>query len=215
MVATYRCLLSFALLLGIATPALADTPFKPASCKVLGAKHVVAGRFQLTVGELNTFKQSHPFAARPPRAKANANARTVLKSATLADLIAAINTTPGSTQKTTLPGKPRIWAYCGIVDNWHYAALAAHQKCNSQETGNGNAYFKADSSYSAFNDTLNHHVLYQPVANLSLADNDIVLEGSCYVCSSTGSVGTATAIPRGQIKLPTRVVVDETVSPPR
>lgn len=213
MVAPYRCLLSFALLLGIATPALADTPFQPTSCKVLGAKHVVAGRFQLTVGELNALKQSHPFAARPPRAKANANAnaRTVLKSATLADLIAAINTTPG----TSLPDKDHIWAYCGIVDNWHYAALAALQKCNSQETGNGNAYFKADSSYSAFNDTLNHHALYQPVANLSLADSDIVLEGSCHVCSSTGSVGTATAIPREQIKLPTRVVVDETVSPPR
>ena len=144
MAAPYRCLLSFALLLGIATPALADTPFKPASCKVLGAKHVVAGRFQLTVGELNTFKQSHPFATRPPGA--NVNARIEPKKATLADLIVAINTTPGSTQKTTLPGKPRIWAYCGIVDNWHYAALAAHQKCNSQETGNGNAYFKADSS---------------------------------------------------------------------
>lgn len=214
MVATYRCLLSFALLLGIATPALADTPFKPASCKVRGAKQVVAGRFQLTVGELNTFKQSHPFAARPPGA--NANARTVLKRAVLGDLIAAINTTLGSTQKTNLPNdENHIEAWCGIVDNWHYAALAAHQKCNSQGTGNGNAYFKADSSYSAFNDTLNHHALYQPVANLSLADNDIVLEGSCYVCSSTGSVGTATAIPRGQIKLPTPVVVDETVSPPR
>ena len=213
MVATYRCLLSFALLLGIATPALADTPFKPSSCKLRGAKHVFAGNVQLTLDELNAFKESHPFATRPPGA--NVNARIAPKKATLADLIVAINTTPGSTQKTTLPGKPRIWAYCGIVDNWHYAALAAHQKCNSQETGNGNAYFKADSSYSAFNDTLNHHDLYQPVANLSLAGSDIVLEGSCHVCSSTGSVGTATAIPREQIKLPTRVVVDETVSPPR
>ena len=215
MVATYRCLLSFALLLGIATPAWADTPFKPSSCKLRGAKHVFAGNVQLTLDELNAFKESHPFATRPPGAKdnanANANARTVLKSATLADLIAAINTTPG----TSLPDKDHIQPYCGIVDNWHYAALAAHQKCNSQETGNGNAYFKADSSYSAFNDTLNHHDLYQPVANLSLAGSDIVLEGSCHVCSSTASVGPATAIPREQIKLPTPVVVDETVSPPR
>ena len=214
MVAPYRCLLSFALLLGIATPALADTPFQPASCKLRGAKHVFAGNVQLTLGELNTFKQLHRFAVLPPGAKANA--RTVLKSATLADLIVAINTTPGSTQNTSLPNDENgIMAWCGIVDNWHYAALAVHRKCNSPGTGNGNAYFKADSSYSAFNDTLNHHVLYQPHANSSLAVSDIVLKGSCNVCSSTISVGTATALPRGQIKLPTPVAVDETVSPPR
>ncbi|MES2672537.1 MAG: hypothetical protein V4673_19240 [Pseudomonadota bacterium] len=211
MVAPYRCLLSFALLLGIASPVLADTPFQPTSCKLRGAKHVFAGKVQLTRDELNTFKQLHRFATHPP----GANARTVPKKATLADLIAAINRTPSGTQRTTLPGKDHIQPWCGIVDNWHYAALAVHQKCNSQETGNGNAYFKADSNYSAFNDSLNHHVLYQPDADSSLADGDIVLEGSCHVCSSTRSAGTATALPRGQIKLPTPVAVDETVSPPR
>lgn len=214
MVAPFRCLLSLALLLGIATPALADTPFEPASCKVRGAKRIVVGRFQLTVGELNTFKQSHRFAARPPGAKANA--RTAHKRATLADLIAAINTTPGRTQKTSLPNdESHIEPWCGIVDNWHYAALAAYQECNSPEASNGNAYFKADNSYSGFNDTLNHHALYQPVANLNLADSDIVLEGSCYVCSSTRSAGTATAIPRSQIKLPTPVKEDKPASAPR
>lgn len=214
MVTPFRCLLSLALLLGIATPAWADSPFEPTSCKAPGAKHVVVGRFQITVGELNTFKQSHRFAEHPPRGTANARART--KRADLAQLIAVINATPVRTQKSIVPNdESHIEPWCGIVDDWHYAALAAYQQCNSPEASNGNAYFKADNSYSGFNDTLNHHAMYQPVANLSLAESDIVLEGNCYVCSSIRSVGTATAIPRSQIQLPRPVEGKETTPPPR
>ena len=214
MVAPFRCLLSLALLLGIATPAWADSPFEPTSCKAPGTKRVVVGRFQITAGELNTFKQSHRFAEHPPRGTANARART--KRADLAQLIAVINATPVRTQKSIVPNdESHIEPWCGIVDDWHYAALAAYKQCNSQGTSNGNAYFKADNSYTAFNDTVNHHSLYQPVANMSLADSDIVLEGDCYVCSTTRSIGPATTIPRGQIKLPTPLKEDKTASPRR
>lgn len=214
MVVPFRFMLPLLLMLGVATPAWADTPFEPASCKARGAKRIVVGRFQLTVGELNAFKQTHRFATRPPGAKANA--RTVYKSATLGDLIAVINRTPARARKSIVPNHETLPdAWCGIVDNWHYAALAAYRQCNSQAASNGNAYFKADNSYTAFNDTLNHHALYQPVANISVADSDIVLEGSCYACLSTRSAGAATAIPRGQIQLPTPVEGSEVVSPPR
>ena len=36
-----------------------------------------------------------------------------------------------------------------------------------------------------------------------LAGGDIVLEGSCNICTSAVSTGSATALPRDQIKLPT------------
>jgi hypothetical protein len=200
MVTSFRCLLSLALLLGIATPAWADSPSEPASCKLRGAKRIVVGRFQLTAGELNTFKQSHRFAEHPPRGTPSAR----IKRANLADLIAVISATPSRTQKSIVPNQEsHIEPWCGIVDDWHYAALAAYQQCNSSPgASNGNAYFKADNSYSGFNDTLNHHALFQPVANLSLAESDVVLEGNCYVCSSIRSVGNATAIPRNQIQPP-------------
>ena len=214
MVVPFRFMLPLLLMLGVATPAWADTPFEPASCKARGAKRIVVGRFQLTVGELNAFKQTHRFATRPPGAKVNA--RTAYKRATLGDLIAVINTTPASARKSIVPNHetpPDAW--CGIVDNWHYAALAAYKQCNSQGASSGNAYFKADNSYTAFNDTLNHHALYQPVANVSVADSDIVLEGDCYVCSTIRSPGTATTTPRSQITLPTPVKEDRTTSPRR
>lgn len=214
MIASFRYLLSLALLLGIATPALADTPLEPASCKVPGARRIVVDRFRITVGELNAFKQTHRFATRPPGA--TAQARTADKRATLGDLIAVISTTPGSARKSIVPNDenpPDDW--CGIVDNWHYAALVAYQQCNSQGASNGNAYFKADTSYDTFNDTQNHHARYQPFANVSLADNDIVLEGDCYICWTTRSAGTATTIPRSQIKVLTPVEEDKKTSPRR
>lgn len=206
-----RCLLGLALMLGVAAPVLADDPAEPAACKVPGAKRVVVGRFQLTLADLNAYKQAHPFASRPPGARANA--RIAYKRATLADLIAVIEKPqrtarlPGANGSQHGPisgipvGEKQPDAWCGIVDEWHYSALLARQMCNSLPGGNGQAYFKADPAYTAFNDTANHHTSYKAVASQNAVGGDFVLEGDCYVCTSVRSVSTETLIPRDRIKV--------------
>ena len=103
-------------------------------------------------------------------------------------------------------------SWCGIVDEWHYAALTARQECNALAGSNGNAYFRANPGYTAFNDPNNHHGLFKLDGR---QDSEIVLEGSCYVCSTAVSVGTATAIPREQTLVPTPEKKDNDVPPPR
>ena len=201
MTAYCRFILSLAMTLGIAAPALADPPLEPSACNVRGAKRVAIGSFHFTAGELRDFRLQHPFATQRPGAKANA--RKECKRATLPELISVIGMTPNKARNIVNSGegpKPELW--CGIVDEWLYAALQAQQYCNSPSLGNGNAYFKVDASYSDFNNTDNHHLLYKPNASLVHADSDIVLEGSCYVCT-VRSIGTATAIPQDQIKVRT------------
>lgn len=209
MVVPFRFMVSLALMLGVSAPALADQAIEPASCKQRGAKRIVIGRFQITAGQLSAYKQAHPFAEQPPRAAGMAVARSPVKRANLAELLAVVNATPGSAQKTTVPNQgSHIDPWCGIVDDWHYSALAAYQQCNNPSAGSANAYFKADASYTGFNDALNHHALYKPAASLSQSDSDIVLEGDCYVCSTTRTVGPATTLPKDQIRLPTPVKGD-------
>lgn len=205
-----RCLLGLALMLGFAAPVLADDPVEPASCKLRGAKRVFVGNFQFTLAELNAYRQTHRFATRPPGA--SAIARTAYKRATLADLIAAMEKSQRNARLSVANGsehgpiigapidekEPDAW--CGIVDDWHYSALLARQICNSPQIGNGQAYFKADASYTAFNDKDNHHGSYKAVANQNAVGSDIVLHGSCYVCTGGRSIGTATAIPRVPVK---------------
>ena len=195
-----RCLLGLALMLGVAAPALADNPAEPATCKAPGAKRVVVGKFQFTLAELNAYRKVHPFATRPPGA--SAIARSAYKRATLADLIATIEKNGRNAQKISLPNnESHIEPWCGIVDDWHYSALLARQMCNRLPGGNGQAYFKADPAYTAFNDTANHHSSYKAVASQNAVGGDFVLQGDCYVCTSGRSIGTATAIPRDQVKV--------------
>lgn len=203
----FRCLLGLALMFGIAAPALADDPAEPASCKAPGAKRVVVGRFQITLAQFNTFKQQHPFPVR--QAADRTGAGKICRKTTLANLITAVGDAPGHTQKLASTGGGKIDVqWCGIVDDWHHSALLARQICNSPEIGNGQAYFKADSSYTAFNDAANHHTLFKATPsvvatsqNPNIVDDDtIVLEGSCYVCTSRRSVDAAAALPRNQIK---------------
>ncbi|GEM_PF-1490559 len=206
-----RCLLGLALMLGVATPALADNPAEPASCKAPGAKRVVVGRFQFTLAQLNAYRNVHPFATRPPGA--SAITKTALKRATLADLIAVVDKpqrtarlpVANGSEHGPIPGIPvndkEPDAWCGIVDEWHYSALLARQMCNRLPGGNGQAYFKADPAYTAFNDTANHHSSYKAVASQNAVGGDFVLQGDCYVCTSGRSIGPATAIPRDQVKV--------------
>lgn len=194
-----HCLLGLALMLGFTAPALADDPVEPASCKLRGAKRVFVGNFQFTLADLNTYKHAHRFATRPPGARANA--RTAYKRATLADLIAASEKKGRNAQKVGLPdNESHDEPWCGIVDDWHYSALLARQICNSLPGSNGQAYFQADPAYTAFNDTANHHTSYKAVANQNAVGGDIVLHGSCYVCTGGRSIGTATATPRIPVK---------------
>lgn len=205
-----RCLLGLALMLGVAAPVLADDPAEPAACKVRGAKRVVVGRFQFTLADLNAYRNVHPFATHPPGASATAKAAQ--KRATLADLIAVVDkpqrtarlSGANGSQHGPISGIPVVEkhpdAWCGIVDEWHYSALLARQMCNSLPGGNGQAYFKADPAYTAFNDTANHHTSYKAVASQNAVGGDFVLQGDCYVCTSGRSVGTATALPKDQIK---------------
>ncbi|MCC7249053.1 MAG: hypothetical protein IT473_10565 [Lysobacter sp.] len=206
-----RCLLSLALMLGVAAPALADDPAEPATCKARGAKRVVVGEFQFTLAQLNAYRNVHRFATRPPGA--SAIAKTEHKRATLADLIAVIDNPQRNARLsvansgehgpiTSVPideKGPDAW--CGIVDEWHYSALLARQICNSLPGSNGQAYFKADPAYTAFNDTANHHTSYKAVASQNAVGGDFVLHGDCYVCTSGRSIGPATAIPRDQVKV--------------
>lgn len=214
----FRCSLALALTLGVAAPVFADPPLEPAACKVRGAKRVLVGRFQFTLEEFKAFKQGNLFATHPPGA--TPNGRTAHKRATLADLVAAMEASRGNARRPSANGSedaPRtkiacgpkhIDAWCGIVDDWHYAALLARQMCNSPEIGNGEAYFKADAGYTAFNDSANHHALFEATPSVVATnqnpnivdDGNIVLEGSCYVCTSRRSVDSATAIPRGPVK---------------
>ncbi len=218
MVSPFRYIFSLALMLGIATPAWADSPVEPASCQAIGAKRIVVGRFVLKAVDVNAFKQAYSFPTHPPGAKTNPNARTAYRRATLAELVTTIRKMLGnSTQRVGLPNNENHNPpWCGIVDDWQYAALAAYQQCNnSMGASYGNAYFKADDSYGAFNDTQNHHALYKQVVNTSHGTGDIILEGDCYVCSTKRSVDTATTIPRSQIKVPMPVKEDKTTSPRR
>ena len=218
MVTPFRYMFSLALMLGIATPAWADSPVEPASCQAIGAKRIVVGRFVLKASDLNAFKQAYSFPTHPPGGKTNANARTAYRRATLAELVATIRRMPGnSTQRVGLPNiESHDAPWCGIVDEWQYAALAAYQQCNnSPGASNGNAYFKVDTSYGAFNDTLDHHARYNQVVNASHATGDILLAGDCDVCSTKRSAGTATTIPRSEIQVPTPVADDKTTSPRR
>lgn len=199
MVAHFRCLLSFALLLGIATPALADPPPIPATCNIPGAKHSTIARFQLNAGQVKEFKYQYRFPVRPPGAKLSA--RAVYRRATLAELVSALAKAPGSSTqaaRTAIPVKIKFDPpWCGIVDDWHYLALKATQECDRLAGGSGRAYFKADPSYTEFNDPDAHHRPY-----LAGKDNsDIVLAGSCNICVDRMSVGTAAAIPALRIKM--------------
>jgi hypothetical protein len=202
MMTVSRCLLSLVLTLGFAVPALADPPPEPTTCKIPAAKHMAIGRFQVTHGELNDFKMQHVFPARPPGARRHA--RTAYRRATLAELVAARAKAPGrSTQRDSLAngGVKKIYEWCGIVDNWHYAAMKAQDECDSLAGSTGTAYFKADSSYVEFNDADNHHALYSLDASKSQTASNIVLEGSCNICMNTRSTGTATAVPIDPIKV--------------
>lgn len=202
-----RCLLGLALMLSVAAPVLADDPAEPASCKVPGAKRVVVGRFQITLAQFNTFKQEHSF---PVRQVANrTGAGKMCRKTTLANLITAVGNAPGHTQKAASTGGGKMDVqWCGIVDDWHNAALMAYQSCNDPAQGNGQAYFKADPSYTGFNDAANHHALFKATPSVVASsqnpnivdDGTIVLEGNCYVCKSGRSVGTATGLPKDQIK---------------
>ncbi len=199
MAAHFRCLLSFALLLGIATPALADPPLVPATCKIPGAKHTTIASFQLNAGQVKGFKQQHRFPARPPGAKVSA--RAVYRRATLAELVSALAKAPGSSTQAARIAIPEekkdIDLWCGIVDDWHYMALKAAQECDRLAGGSGRAYFKADPSYSKFNDPHNHHGPYFT----GTEDSDIVLAGSCNICVDRISVSTAAAIPALRTKI--------------
>lgn len=190
-----RCLLGLALMLGVATPALADNPVEPAACKAPGAKRVLVGTFEVTRTGLSAYMEAHPFALHPPGIRGNA--RSAYKRATLADLVAV---TRKSTAKARIAGPKHVKIdppWCGIVDDWHYLALKAHEQCNRPGVGNGNAYFVADPIYTTFNHPTNHHGRLLSSAQHS---GDIVLHGNCYVCTSGRSVGTATALPKDQIK---------------
>ena len=201
----FRCSLALALMLGVAAPALADPPLEPAACTVPGAKRLTVGKFQITLQQFNTFKQEHRFPVR--QAATRAGPGNACKKTTLANLVKTIGSAPGNTQKTSTGGVKIDLQWCGIVDDWQHVALMAYQSCNTPTLGNGKAYFKADPSYTAFNDSANHHSLFKATPNVAatsqnpnIADDTIVLEGSCYVCQSGRSVGTSTSVPRDQVK---------------
>jgi hypothetical protein len=199
MRAPFRFMLSLALMLGVAAPALADTPLVPATCKIPGAKSITIGSFQLNAGQVKEFKQQHRFPVRPPGAKVNA--RAVYRRATLAELVSALAKAPGSSTQAARIAIPEEKEFdgpwCGIVDDWHYMALKAAQECDKLAGGSGRAYFKADPSYSKFNDPSNHHGPYLTGTD----DSDIVLAGSCNICVDRISLSTATAIPALRTKI--------------
>lgn len=190
MVTPFRYMLSLALTLGIAAPALADPPLVPPACKLRGAKHVTVANFQFTKADLETYQTQNPIQS---TSKKRCPPRSDHRRATLAEVIGSGQLATGKTLRTG-PGAENSLAWCGIVDNWLYAAKKAYEYCNSSALGNGSAYFVVTSP-SNFNDTDHHHDLYTSY------DNGLV--GSCHVCTESRTVGPATALPREQIKLPT------------
>lgn len=188
MLAPFRFMLSLALTLGIAAPAMADPPLVPPACKLRGAKRITIANFHFTKTDLETYRTQNVIL---PPMKKRCPPGSNRRRATLTDVLQPGNPSGGKTQRNTPDTNTVAW--CGIVDNWLYAAKNAYEYCNKSTLGNGNAYFVVTAP-STFNDTDHHHDLYTTY--------DDGLTGSCYVCTDVRSTGTATA-PKDQIKLPT------------
>ena len=189
MRAPFRFMLSLALTLGIAVPAMADPPLIPPACKLKGAKRVTVAYFQFTKTDLETYQTQNPIVSASKKRCPPGSGR---RRATLAEIVGSGRPAAGNAQRSG-PGAVNTVAWCGIVDNWLYAAKRAYEYCNSEALGNGNAYFVITSPTS-FNDTDHHH---------DLTTYDSGLSGSCYVCTESRIVGPATTLPKEEIKLPT------------
>lgn len=190
MRAPFRFMLSLALTLGIAAPAMADPPLLPPACKLKGAKRITVTTFQFSKADLETYQTQNPIVS---ASKKRCPAGSDRRRATLAEIVGSGRPAGGSALRTGT-GPENVVAWCGIVDKWLYAAKSAYDYCNSSALGNGNAYFVITSPTN-FNDTDHHHDLYTTY--------DSGLSGSCYVCTESRVVGPATALPKEEIKLPT------------
>lgn len=157
------CALLFTCCLTVATPAMADDPVVPAACKLKGAKRVAIGNFTFSPVQLEEFRQRHQFVQSCPAAAKGSSPSAAAQKAKLSDLIDTGSRFPP--------------AICGIVDEWHYAAVMAYQHCNSLAASSDQAYFSV-AQPSAFNDAQNHHAQYR----FSDPGNLQALSGSCYVC---------------------------------
>jgi hypothetical protein len=190
MRAPFRFMLSLALTLGIAAPAMADPPLVPPACKLRGAKRVTVGNFQFSKADLETYQAQNPIVS---ASKKRCPAGSDRRRATLAEIVGPSRPAAGSALRVG-SGAENAVAWCGIVDKWLYAAKSAYDYCNSSALGNGNGYFVI-ASPANFNDTDHHHDLY--------TSYDSGLSGSCYVCTESRIVGPATVLPKEEIKLPT------------
>lgn len=158
------CVLAFIGFLAIPAPALADDPFVPPACMVKDAKRITIGSFSFTAAQLQQFKRNQQLIMKsyPDSATLGQSSRQTQK-ARLIDLIEADSHFP-----------PEI---CGIVDEWHYAAMMAYKHCNSLVIGAGQAYFSITQP-AIFNDPNHHHTRYQQ----GVSGSTQVLEGTCHVC---------------------------------